>query len=158
MKNRLSSWSSFSLNFSTAPIELQCFFVFCTLATVFGFLILPFLSEDMKGNIIPVTGWNMAIPYAFNFVVLTSFFVRHGKTSARMNFQYGNILLVSIALVFGLYDLITWGGGYEGNTYLFRSPLRPLWTIALPIIWIVVLLSPRIKKYVLFLQSREPVI
>jgi len=156
MKNKLSSlWHSLFANFTASPIQLQSFFVFCALVTVLGYLIQPFLSDNINGIIIPITGWNMAIPYSFNLIVMGSFFINPKSTNRKLNIQYSNILMLAIPIVFGLFDLLTWRGGYEGNPYLFRSPWRPVWTIAIPIVWIVVMLSPRIKKYLIPVQSSE---
>jgi len=157
MKNKFSSiWSSFSARFTSAPFQLQIFFVFCVFVTVFGYLIQPFLPDGIKESIIPITGWNMAVPYSFNSIVIGSFLLNPKTINRKLNIQFGNILMLAIPIIFGLFDLVTWSGGYEGNPYLFRSPWRPVWTLAIPIIWIVVLLSPGIKKYLLQLQSIEP--
>ncbi len=157
MKNkRFSSWRSFSMNFNSAPFVLQSFFVFCALVTVFGYLIQPLLFDEFKESIIPITGWNIAIPYSFNLIIMGIFLFNPKNTNRKLIIQYGNILMLGIAIVFGLLDMVTWQGGYEENPYLFRSPLRPLWTIAIPIIWIAVLFSPAIKKYLKPGQSGKP--
>ncbi len=156
MQNRLSSiWSSFSSNFKTAPFELQSFFVFCFLVTIFGFFIQPFLPVNIQGNIIPITGGNMAGPYCFNLIITGIFFINLKRGYRITNMHHDNIFMLLIRIGLGLIDLFTWKGGFEANPNLFRSPVRPIWTIVIPIIWIFVLLSPKIKKY-LILKSVNP--
>jgi hypothetical protein len=157
MKKKPSAlWSSVSAHFAAAPFPLRVFIVFCVFVTVFGYLVQPFLSDDIKGYILPITGWSMAIPYSFNLIVIGAFLLNPKAHNRKLSFQYGNVLLLALFIAFGLFDWATWSGGYEGNPYLFKSPWRLVWTIAVPIIWIVVLLSPSTKKYLSLFQRVEP--
>lgn len=159
MKNYLSnSWNSFSSNFANAPFEIKIFLVFCILVTVFGYFIRHLVPVTLIENIIPITGGGITVPYSFNFIILGSFLANPRKASERMNIQFWSIIMLASAIVFGLIDLVTYEGGYEDNPYLYQSPWRPLWTIVVPILWILVWLSPRIKKYLLQFHRSEAAI
>lgn len=158
MKTKFSKWlKQLWSNYNVAPLEFQAFFAFCILITVYGVLIHPFLPQGIRESTIPITGWNIFVPYGFNLTILYSFLINPGKYRGHLGIQYGNILLLAITIAFGIFDLITWKGGFEGNPYLHRSPWRLVWKIAIPLIWIVVLLSPRVKKYLYLMHSKESI-
>ncbi len=146
MKNltTTTAWSSFITNFSVAPVELKAFIYFCFIVSV---SVIGIRVSAIAETLIPITGWNMGFVCIFN-MILTIGPMRnpHGKMGI-LTTQYGNILILTISTLFGLIDLLTYNGGYNSNPYLSHSPWRPIWTIAIPIVWIIVLLSPRIKKY-----------
>ena len=148
MKNYISLWiESFSKKYSLAPLELKFFIVFCVCVTVLSLTIQLLMPNSIEESIIPITGWNMGMAYGFCLIVTLGSMVSRRGIYRKLTAQYGNILLLAVFVVFHLIDLLTWTGGYEDNPYLFRSPWRPVWTIVVPVLWIILLLSPRIKKY-----------
>lgn len=149
MKNHTptTAWRSFITNFSIAPVELKAFIVFCFIVSVSSLIIQFILPRAIEETLVPITGWNMGFVYIFNMIISIGPMKNpHGKIGM-LTSQYGNILILVISTLFGLRDLLTYDGGYTSDPYLSHSPLRPIWTIAIPIGWIIVLLTPRIKKY-----------
>lgn len=152
-----TSWSSFLSNFSIAPIDLKAFLVFCFIIPISGLVVQFAFPKEITDTIIPVTGWNMGLLYGFNLIITVGPMRNPNGRKGVLTMQYGNCLLLAIMLLFGVTDLVTYNGGYEGNPYLSHSPLRWIWTIATPTFWMLIILSPRIKNYFQSLTLKEPI-
>lgn len=157
MENQnINSRISFLSNLAKAPIELQLYIAFCLIISILGLVTHFALPKEIAGRIIPFTGWSMGLLYFFNliitFVGMTNLHSRMGA----LTIQYGNLVLLAIILLFGIIDLVNYDVGYIGNPYLSHSPIRWIWTIAIPATWVLVMLSPRINNFSQSLSVKEP--
>jgi hypothetical protein len=143
-----SFWVRFKSNFSAAPLELNVFLIFSFVATVISLTIEIFCSRAFNLSIFPITGWSIHMPYIVTFYLMFNSMVRTSKPwSTKIEAPYNNILFLLLYVGINVVSMLTWDGDDNGNPYLIRSPWRPIWTIALPVFWAIILLSPRIKKY-----------
>jgi len=147
MNNNTSYWKRFKSNLSLAPIEFKVFVVFSFIETAISLCLQIFGSKQLKESIIPTTGWLFFMPYLVTSLTVASQLSGNIIISGRARSRYFNIgFLAFYMLIMTIEALITSGNDYN-NPYLMISPWRPVWTIVLPAIWILVLLSPRIKRY-----------
>jgi hypothetical protein len=129
-----------SARFAAAPVELQAYFIFATLAII-GWAVAFFGPKSLKEAIIPYTGWVPGENYLFTY--LPAHALVFAKTPSRRAFIMCRFAIVAILLI-GIF------GGYQpnfGNPYLKISQWQPIWTMIIPAIWIMVLLSPRMRRF-----------
>jgi len=151
--NSLSSlFPSMKKSFFASPIELKIFILFSILVLILDLVLNSFISKELKESIVPITGWTMSAFYSTCAII--GFFFILGL--ARNAFRVRNLLLLMLIsiVIFGAISFIGSNGAYySSNPYLRVSQWRPIWTMAIPAFWILVLFSPRIKKYCLFLDE-----
>lgn len=133
--------------FSIAPMELKVFFAFSIITVLTYLIVILFFSSILSESIKPIVGNNIFIPY-----LLTCSFIAEsmaGKSFLHPNLRsnYTLIIFLLIYTAFKIYDFVAWNGEDFGNPYLMKNEGQPVWTILIPAFWILVLLSPRIKKY-----------
>ncbi|MEM8488630.1 MAG: hypothetical protein AAF564_23985, partial [Bacteroidota bacterium] len=100
----------------------------------------------LKMALIPHTGQLITKAYMF-----TIFFALHLIYYKDWKIQRGIVLLLTLNILFGLFDLYDQRNLPEA--YLTAMPfkeasaLRPIWTIFIPIAWILGLHSRQVKQY-----------
>jgi hypothetical protein len=149
--SRFKYWgSNFSTNFNSIPALVKAFLIFSFSITVYQILGITILPKSIIESTLPFTG-SLTVPYLFISFTLPSIFITNWtsqskETDGNMKFWYWNsIFILIIGICFGIYDLNTWKGGYEDNPYLYRHPLRYIWTIIIPSIWFIILLTLKIR-------------
>jgi hypothetical protein len=126
----------------TAPLELVAFVSFSALVVLLDAgiqALAPSFAEDS----IKYTGWVPSMLY-LNGVIMGTFLCVHRTTRGRI------CLLVLLGLWAIGHAIEFWskfGRQDFDNPYLRVSPYRPIWTVAVPLVWLLVLLSPRVKRY-----------
>ncbi len=146
-ENRGSSWEIFKSNFSLAPIELRLFFIFSFAVTLVALFIKIVASKEFYESIIPTTGWQIFMPYAVTFLATLYQIRRSHILGKRMRSRYFNILFLALYILLNTLEIVFLSDNDSNNPYLMVGPLRPYWSIVIPALWILVLFSPRIKKY-----------
>ncbi len=133
--------------FSIAPMELKVFFAFSIITVLTYLIVILFFSSILSESIKPIVGNNIFIPY-----LLTCSFIAEsmaGKSFLHPNLRsnYTLIIFLLIYTAFKIYDFVAWNGEDLGNSSIINTEWQLVWTILIPAFWILVLLSPRIKKY-----------
>lgn len=144
LKQRLSV---FLLRFLLAPVELKIFAFFSSTLFFLDIIINIFELKELDELIIPITGWLISFPYMMGlFFAFYILIIRDKKQ--RTNARNAIVFMMALSVLAGFRDMLTFDGNNTGNPYLDRSIWRPVWQIAIPALWILLLLfSPRIKKY-----------
>jgi hypothetical protein len=93
----------------------------------------------------PFVGWTFSVPYAFS--IFFACFAASSPKYGRAIYAVRSFLILAIAS--GLFGFL-WGFGGEdfGNPYLRVSPWRPLLTVLLPIVWLLLLRTKIVSQYV----------
>ena len=122
---------------------LAAYLVFALVVTAYDVMILalaPFhvpAARHLQERVVPYTGWVPSMCYAFSLYFA---FSALSTGSAR---DRGSVLLMPSAQV--LFGLISWfgmgGARVSEIPYLQVSAWRPLWTIALPLAWLALLMA-----------------
>jgi hypothetical protein len=128
-------------------MELKVFFAFSIITVLTYLIVILFFSSILSESIKPIVGNNIFIPY-----LLTCSFIAEsmaGKSFLHPNLRsnYTLIIFLLIYTAFKIYDFVAWNGEDLGNSSIINTEWQLVWTILIPAFWILVLLSPRIKKY-----------
>ncbi|MBK7358079.1 MAG: hypothetical protein IPI45_11940 [Saprospiraceae bacterium] len=145
--NYSTYWQRLRYYFSIAPVELKVFFVFSIIAVLTYFIAIFFLSSIIGESIKPLVGNGI-----INLYLLAIGFIAEsmaGKSFLHPNLRsnYTLIIFLLIYTTFKIYDFVTWNGEDFGNPSIINNEWQLVWTILIPGFWILVMLSPRIKKY-----------
>jgi hypothetical protein len=134
-----------------SPSILIAYTVFAVLVTFADFVLLPLSSESLRAHLVPYTGWVASMFYAFTiFFALTLIYQRKGRGAVR----FGVTVQLLLQIAYGTYQIFLMTGKTFGNPYLTVSPWRPVWTILIPSIWILLLYSPNMNRFCR--QTHEP--
>ncbi len=122
------------------PAVLTAFTVFSVLVTLGSLALLraPTLAE----RIVPFTGWVPGMSYMFALVFALQLRWRPNAVS-----HLGILGILVLGAVFGVIGFIQRPSMDYGNPWLTVSPWRPLWTVALPLAWCALLLSPGVIRF-----------
>jgi MFS family permease len=124
------------------PVELVAFVGFSALVVVLD-AVVQAIAPEFAEESIQYTGWAASMPYLFG-VIMGTFLCVHRTTRGRI---WLLVYLAFSAVWGGLEFWSDFGERDFENPYLRLSPYRPIWTVAIPLVWLVVLLSPRVKRY-----------
>ena len=130
--------------FSAAPLELRVFATFSVLVTILGVALPIFGPKQLWEAIVPFTGWTPGLGYMFG--LFFTFALIYSK-SPPFALRFGIIAPLVLQIIFGLLMMAMSPAKNFGNPYLTVSPWRPVWTVAIPALWIALLLSPRISRF-----------
>ena len=135
------------LRFSRAPLLLRGYLLFAVVASILNFSVL--FAPSLYEAILPYLGWSGLMPYLFAvFMAFSAIFTQQRKSI------YGVVASLGFAMVFGAIDTSrhTLGPLAEApnfdNPYLIYNPLRPVFTILLPALWLLLLITPRMRKWI----------
>ena len=128
------------------PLVLTAFAAFCVLATVgecFVVLFQGVLQSTSYARVVPFVGWVPGMPYMFALFWAIQL-RRRPNTLARR----AALLMLILGATFGFIEfLISFHRKNYGNPWLTVSPWRPLVTVALPLLWSALLMSPPVVKF-----------
>ena len=130
--------------FLAAPLELRIYAVLSILVSLAGMVLPIFGPRRLWEAVVPFTGWSPAMGYMFGlyFTLALIYTKMPGKW-----LLLGVLAPLALQLCFGFQELGKAPTPNFGNPLLMVSPWRPVWTMALPAIWMVVMLSPRITRF-----------
>ncbi len=150
-KRSRNNWADIASRFSSAPLELRAFAVFSLAATLIGFGLPMLCPNELLEAILPFTGWLPTSGYCFS-LCSTAVLIFGERTAdrrkARIIQRWLIVFLLSMDILFGFLSQKISGGNDFGNPYLIVSPWRPIWTEVVPALWIAILLSPRVTKFI----------
>jgi hypothetical protein len=139
------------------PLDIKLLLLFSTLITLTSKYIHLESNKDLYKTIIPYTGWSPG-QYYFMFIVFIIIW------SYTMKNQQRSILLLRcyFVFVFGVhlrYGITDWNNVLpedytNANPYLRYDSLRPIYTIALPLFWILIHTGSQLKNY--FNNKKSP--
>ncbi len=134
--------SSLLTRYWRAPLELQLYGLFCILVVGLHLSLAIFGPSSIREAVIPFTGWWASMPYLFGlYFVFALIFTKN------LRFRQGAVAVLVLYIVFGVVSMFMKPAMPTDNPYLLVSSLRPLWVILTPLLWILVLYSPRIRRY-----------
>jgi len=127
----------------SAPPELLLFGLFSVLVCAAD-MWLSFLGpQSLKARTVPFTGWVASMPYMFGLGWVIHLMLTRDRRPA-MRWALVAPLIVSIG--FAVAQFTSPRGPDFGNPYLVISPWRPVWTVAVPALWVaLLLLAPRAR-------------
>jgi len=127
-----------------APTELLAFLAFSIVVVAIDFGAGAFAPSFHEASI-QYTGWVGSMTYLFGAIMALAVSAKRTNRS--------RIILIGYLAVFAVGHAVEFWGergrADHENPYLRVSPYRPIWTVLIPLLWMAVLLSPRVKRYCL---------
>ncbi|MFN3753009.1 hypothetical protein [Flavobacterium sp.] len=133
------------------PYDIITFFIFCLAISTFSFYLDLDINKELRTSLIPYTGWGFGRGY-----LSASFFILIGllsfKSSENRTLQILRIfiiLLMSINVYNGVQDWlqITPEDYTNPNPYLRYDTLTPVYTIATPLFWTLLMTVTLVWNY-----------
>ena len=131
------------------PYVVTAFAAFCVVATLAQVLLLlsyrflPEAATSLTLSVTPFVGWLPAMPYMFAL-----YWALHLRWRPSPFAHLAAIGLLAFGAAIGAFDCVrhigreTWG-----NPMLTVSAWQPLWTVALPLLWCGLLLTPNVLRF-----------
>ena len=139
------------------PLDIKLLLLFSTLMTLASKFIDLESNKDLYITIIPYTGWSPGRYYFMFivFIVIWSYTIKNRQRSTLFLRGYF-IFTFAVQLFRGITD---WNSvlpeDYTNtNPYLRYDSLRPLFTIALPLFWILIIIGSQLNDY--FNNKKSP--
>ncbi len=130
---------------SAAPPALLAYALFAIMVTLADFVVLPFAPASFRTSLVQYTGWGASGPYAFTiFFAFQLMLQRQRRGFVRF---FGITVLLLIMITLGNFDLSEIDQPNYNNPYLTISPWRRVWTIFIPVIWIMLLHTPGMNRF-----------
>jgi len=128
--------------FLSAPPVLRAFAVFSLIVIAADSAIENFGSKHLGEVIVPFAGWAPDMPYMFSLFFAFSLMFSRNRIQ-----RYVIDLLLLLQIIYGLWQLSRIHGENFHNPYLTVSPWQPIWTVLIPLSWIVLLHSPPMNRF-----------
>jgi Redoxin len=140
------------VNSNTAfPIGILAFTVFATLVTVIDYTLTFYGPLDLQERIVPFTGWSASGPYTYTIFFAVWYCI---KREPRTLHPIAWVLLMYICV--GIIRALEPAREDFGNPWLTVSPWRPVWTIAIPTLWLAfIIYTLRLKHPTEMLPSKR---
>jgi hypothetical protein len=134
--------------FNQAPFELKAFAVFAILTILLSYVLPATLAKDTWEKTIKYTGWSPATTYMFSLILVFSSIFQNNY-SKHIYLKWILVVQLSIQIYSGFQrQLLVDDRSTTINPYLMVSEYQYIWTILIPVFWIlVILLSPNIKRF-----------
>ncbi len=139
---------AFSARFRRIPVILQSYSVFAVVMTLANFSVFVRFAPQLYRSISPYLG-GLGMIYMFTF-----FFVFAAISTPQRKLLYAVVMLIGLGVLFGVMDLgrhlamsTETFVAIKDNPYLAYAPLRPVVTIVVPLAWVLLLLSPVMRKW-----------
>lgn len=132
--------------FAQAPLVLRVYIVFVLVASVVGASVL--FAPTLNAAIVPYTGWIGFFNYSFTlYFALQAILIPYRKLT------YAVIALLGWIMFLGIFDTYQHTLGPNAGREDFRNPyltyqsFRPVFTVALPALWITMFISPPMRRW-----------
>ncbi|MEX2112542.1 MAG: hypothetical protein WD845_05115 [Pirellulales bacterium] len=136
--------------FRVAPVFLQAYTVFVIVVSILSMTV--FFAPPLNRAIVPYTGWNPGMIYMFT--IFFSVTAAIGGQRGQRRVIYGIVLLLGLGIGIGLFDMaLAWKNpsmlqASQTNPYLVYAAQRPIFTVVAPLAWLLLLLSPVMRKWI----------
>ena len=138
------------LKIKDTPLDIKLLFVFSFLMTIASIYVHLESNRDLLKKIIPYTGWSLGQGY-LSLLFFIPFYSLNIKTLQKsvLYTRRLSVALLGINLMSGIILwILTHPEDYTNhNPYLRYDSLTPVFTIALPLFWILLMGRPLLISY-----------
>ena len=139
------TFASFAHSFAKAPLVLRSFLLFALASSIYHFSI-TFAPMPIKMALLPHTGTGLS---GYTVSLLFAVYLIYYKI---WKMRWGIFFSLLLICAFGLVDILIQqpdlSQAYlEAVPYKKASVWRPLWTIFIPLAWLIILQSKPVKVY-----------
>jgi hypothetical protein len=136
-------------DFLAVPVELRVYFIFSIVVSLLSILI-PVASSVLWEKIVPSFGWIPAVPYMFSIFMIYALIYNKSIKAKKDQVRNAIIRMLTIQISYGLVIIIFNAVIRENqsqNPYLTIHWFQPIWTILIPVIWIIIFRSKRVTRF-----------
>lgn len=141
-----------------APYDLILFFLFCLVVVTFSFYLELDFNKELKAKLVPYTGWGFGNGYFFPLFyipfLLFSSRASEIKTLALLRCAVLALMLLQVYQGIRNYLSVTPEDYFNSNPYLRFDTLTPIYTIAVPAFWSVLMVLMLLRAYVHYRASK----
>lgn len=145
------------INIKKNPLDIKLLLLFSIVMTLISVFIRLDSNQDLYQSVIPFTGWSPGRDYRmiFFFIILYSYTFRNHQKKLLI-IRVMSVIFIGFPFYYGISDWITvLPDDYtNSNPYLRIDPIRPIFTIALPLFWIIVITGSQLNDY--FNNKKSP--
>ena len=128
---------------SNIPSGLLALLIFSALTSIFSGYYYMLANESLRDALVPHVGW-----IGLFFYIYLLFFSAMLIATRKDKLRKITIFTFLFFVCYGLLNLfIHFGKDNYGNPYLTYGVYRPVWDIAIPLFWIFILSTKRVKEY-----------
>ncbi len=120
---------------NTFPYGILALTIFAILVTAIDYTITFNGPISLKEKIVPFTGWGASAPYGS-----VIFFGVYYCIKRERKILYGIVAILALHICIGIVETLRPAREDFGNPWLMVSHWRPVWTIALPGLWLIVVI------------------
>ncbi len=136
------SWSRFRSHFSVAPIEIRVYAVFITSVSLIANGLYWIAANELTETIFIYLTGSTSMGYLFSlYWVGYLIYTKDDKSRIIL------IFLLAVVIVFFIFQHIKRGDIYIDNWSSRENLFLLIWNLSIPLVWIGVFLSPRIKRF-----------
>jgi len=121
----------------SAPPEIQLYCLFSVLVCSADLWLTFVGPQSIKAMTVPITSWSASMPYLFG--LFPAFSLLFGSERP-YRLRWGIVAPLLVYLVLGVIQYALPRSPDFGNPYLQINPWQPVWTMVLPVFWILLLL------------------
>ena len=150
MKSIIEITKSIKGKTKNIPLDIKLFFVFSCLITLASWYLELDANKSLRELTIPYTGWQFGMHYDFSVFFIPLGLLTFKKPNNTIVFL--RLFLVSgmlLQLIDGFQDWfsITPEDYISTNPYLRYDKMRPIYTIILPLFWVLVIIGSLLNSY-----------
>ncbi len=153
MNKQLGTLKQNLKNFSDAPVLLKIYTTYCILGTFYPLVI--YFDNVLYEKILPYIGFMTKVTCSFGLLMAIFFILTKAK-----RFYFGIMIMLYMTIFWGIFDNIRYNiqlqeditrHSLTQNLYLVdhHHPYRPIFTIGLPVFWIMLLNLKSIRSWCL---------
>lgn len=150
MKRVIETAKEVLISIKKNPLDIKLLLFFSFLITILSIYISLDSNKDLYESIVPYTGWIPGQDYRhiLFFIVFYSFTIRNHQKSI-LFIRGMSAVFIGTSLYRGISDWTTIlpDDFTNPNPYLRYDSLRPLFTIALPLFWVLIITGSQLKDY-----------
>lgn len=135
------------------------FFLFCFVEVTFSFYLRLDYNKELKAALVPYTGWGFGNGYLFPlfYIPFMLFSSRASETKTLALLRCTVLLLMLLQVYDGIRDYLsaTPEDYVNSNPYLRYDTLTPIYTIAIPAFWSLLMVLMLVRAYVKYKATKS---
>ena len=157
MKRIIATAKEVIISFKKIPLDIKLLFLFSIAMVLISSFIHFESNKHLYESIIPYTGWQPGREYKqiFFFIILYSYIFKNQEKKLLL-IRFISVVYIGSSLYDGISDwtAITPEDYINPNPYLRYDSLRPLYTITLPLLWVLIIIGSQLNDY--FNNNKSP--
>lgn len=129
------------------PLVIRLYVAMCCVAL--AWFVLSFLPQfgDVTAQTHPYIGWSGTFTYVFSLIPIATAYLSKSGHRPRLQFLVLFPLLTILTSALEIYTVLLNGNQHTDSVYLWMHPYRPVFSIALPALWLAAFSMPNVQRW-----------